>query len=864
MKDFISNNDPVGFAEKYIELYKQKKQPQYLQKFDFLYDEIPDIIEAENELNAFGIDVMVHFLNKSSGFLVKEVEKRKNRNQMLSFHDLISKLHQEVVVNNNQDLQNKLRNKYRCVFIDEFQDTDHLQYEIFKKVFVESTGTTAFFIGDPKQSIYAWRGADINTYIKAKKDIANHFTMKQNYRSTKELVAAMNEFFPLGVCGVDQVSNPFCSDDITYEEVEAANKNLYELYNNTAPAKSFEILKYPKKNNKDDLFGNTAKEVLDLLGNHFLIKNGDKKKVKPRNIGILVRTNKEAKLMKKNLSKLRIPAIIIDETKVMETDEAMDLYYVIFAIINPNNSNISRAILTSFTGFTTEMLANQDMDHHKSIFLELQNNWKESGIYSAILSFIEQYNVRKYLLDTETQNGNRIYTNLMQLTDILNEKETFDNYSPEKLVDWFKKSTEGFDTSGKYEQRLESDDDAVQIATIHKSKGLAYDIVLLPNANFTLRPEHLLKKVTILKDNEFIISYYKTPEEMEEYELQAEQENRRLLYVAITRAVYKCIINYNNKPGTLKKFLTSLDPNDYKFINFRDPISEIEGKYSPESLQEKIEKKPLIFTGNIDNKWYLTSYSGLDTHSLDKDWIKETEPDHISEYDKFVFNILPKGVQSGLIIHKIFEKIDFSDDTYWNKIIENTLKYSGRKYSGEELKNYTQIIKNVVDTELLPAADNFKLSDVEKEHRFNELEFFFSFDNWKGDEIKKILPGINISNQQIEGIMHGFIDLLFEYNGKYYILDWKTNYLGNTLQKYNPEELKLAMTENNYHLQYYIYTIAVKRFLENRLPGFDFDQHFGGVFYLFIRGMRTGKNAGIFFIKPEKEIIEKFEKILEG
>jgi len=860
MKDIISNNDYKGFVEKFITDYKRfekKGEQKYVQNFEFLFDSIKNITDAESEFNDLKIEIMVNIFDDAAGYLVEEVEKRKNRNQMLSFYDLISKLHREVVINDNHGIQNKLREKYKCVFIDEFQDTDYLQYGLFKKVFVDEGNSIVFFIGDPKQSIYGWRGADLNTYINARNDIEYKYTMKSNFRSTASLIAAMNEFFPSGTCGESLESNPFCSKEIAYEEVNTANKDLAVLYKNDKPVSSFDIINHPHKSNSIDiLFESTAKEVLDLLHTGYFDKDNVKTRVKPDNIGILVRSNKETKKMKKLLLKYNVPAIITDETKVMETDEAKDLYYVIFAIINPDNSSISRALLTSFTGFTTEIVANQDLDYHKSLFLELQKNWKSSGIYSAVLSFIKNYDIRKYLLDKSTGNGYRIYSNLMQLTDILNEKETFDNYGPEKLADWLKKSLEGLDSSSKYEQQLESDDKAVKISTIHKSKGLSYDIVLLPHANFSSQTESNIKSTTFHKDDDIFMSFYKTQEELDNFRFQAEQENRRLLYVAITRAIYKCIINFNNKDGTLNSFMHG---NFSDNINIKQPLKETAYIYTPED-EKKIEKKPILFTGKIEDKWRLTSYSGLDIHTVNHSWEKEPEQIYKEEYENFIFRELPKGIQTGLIVHSLFEYIDFTDDTNWDKIIERTLKYAGRKVSKENIKKYKDLLKNTVNTTMYP--NDFKLSDIENNKRFNELEFFFSFDNWKGNEIKNILPHVSISNQHIEGIMHGFIDLLFEDRGKFYILDWKTNYLGNIIEDYTQDKLEKAMTNNNYHLQYYIYTIAAKRFFEDRLPQFDYEKHFGGIYYLFIRGMRNGQSNGIFFTKPDRGKLLLLEKIL--
>ncbi len=857
----IEENNPEAFAKKFIEKYFKSNPPAYLLKFDGVYAQMQEYEKEIEEYNKAQKDILINYLHQAEKFIVKEVETKKNRNQVLSFYDLISTLYNELVVKNNVTLQEKLRKKYKAVFIDEFQDTDNWQYGIFQKAFVEKGNTIVFFIGDPKQSIYSWRGADLNTYIKAKKDISTQYTMQNNFRSTEAFINAMNEFFPAGTCSENKISNPFCSEEIRYETVFPANKETGILYDNDNIATSFDMVTSPLLTNKQSHYENAGREVLYLLQNGKISKKGVKTAVKPENIAVLVRSNHGAKEMKKILTKLNIPAVVTDETKIMETDEATDLYYVVYAMINPVQSTISRALLTSFTGFTTEDILKLDNDITKSDFINFQNRWGQSGIYSAILEFISRYKVKSYLLNEENRNGNRIYTNLMQLAEILNEKETYDNFGPEKLLDWFQKSREGLKNENKYEQRIESDDNSVTISTIHKSKGLSYDIVILPDSNFKIKkPE---KYISYATDEKFYISYYLNEEENRIYELQMEQENRRLLYVAITRAVYKCIIQYStdnkNKKGTLMHFHQNLGDNN-KNITFRIPVELKKNWYSPEKSKNLTTKKPILFTGKIDNKWKVTSFSSLDSHYMPGLINQPVIEINRNEYDRFIFDELPKGTKTGLIIHSIFEKIDFQDKAYWGKIIKNTLNIYGRTQNEEETEKYLELVNTVLNSKM--PGKEFSLSQIEYDKRLIEMEFFYLFKNWNTKKIKEIFPELIIHNLDIEGIMHGFIDLVFEYKRKYYILDWKTNFLGNDIEDYNKENISKAMNENNYHLQYLIYTIALKRFLEKRIPDFNYEKHFGGVFYLFIRGIRIGESSGIFYKLPDKYKLNSLEQIL--
>ena len=859
-KSIASGQDE--FKNELIAEYKKEPNSTKLENLRFLVDIIPQLITLQEAFEEYKTDVFIDFLARAEVFIKREVEYKKNRNQVLSFNDLIEKLHTGLVKEDNSVLKQNLCNKYKAVFIDEFQDTDHLQYEIFKRAFVDDCDSTVFFIGDPKQSIYAWRGADLRTYIKAQKDIGdNKFTMKNNFRSTEQLVSAMNEFFPAGHSCIPEAfgqSDPFCSKEIRYEEVTAANKDMAQLVKDDIAVTSFDIIMHSKKSNISELQSAAGMEVADLLANHYLLKDGTKTKVKPKNISILFRTKSHAKSMKDVLNEYGIPSIIVDDTKIMETEDARDLFYILYAIDKNDNSSISRALLTRFTTFSIEDIQKIDFEYYKSVFLDLQQTWTEAGVYSAILSFMNKFNVRKNLLDSDNPKGNRIYTNLMQLAEILNEKEFNSKYSPENLLDWFHKSREGLKISNEYEQRIESDEDAVQIMTVHKSKGLSFDIVVLPYFNLNMRKVKKNEPVTYLEDDGFYFSYLKTDEEIEKYNLQSEQENRRLLYVAITRAAYKCIIHYNEKRGVLENFIPNLDYNS-NTISFREPMKSIDFRYA-QDRDVKDKSGILKFNKPLDDFWRLTSYSALDNHSKGISIKEEKDLSEMGDYDKFVFIALKKGAQTGIILHSIFEKIDFADEKYWEKEIEKNLTNFGRDISESTIKNYMELAGNTVNAVLAPG--DFSLSDVLFEKRFNELEFFFSFDKWNPREIKALFPDISINDKSIEGIMHGFIDLLFEHNGKYYILDWKSNSLGVGLDNYTKDRLEEAMTENNYHLQYIVYTVAVKRFLENRIEDFDYDKHFGGVYYLFLRGMRANTNNGVFFNKPTKELIERMEKLI--
>jgi exodeoxyribonuclease V beta subunit len=166
----------------------------------------------------------------------------------------------------------------------------------------------------------------------------------------------------------------------------------------------------------------------------------------------------------------------------------------------------------------------------------------------------------------------------------------------------------------------------------------------------------------------------------------------------------------------------------------------------------------------------------------------------------------------------------------------------------------------------MPGGDTFTLNQVTKDKRINELEFDFllsPFNTAKLEALSNEAHPFRIkSNPELEGIMNGKIDLFFEHNGKYYILDWKSNFLGNSLEFYGEDAVKAAMYENNYNLQYLIYTVALTKYLELRKPDFNYERDFGGVIYLFLRGVRTNGQTGIYYSKPAEQLIDKIKELI--
>ncbi len=859
-------NDPIRFMEYLLTL---KTFPNYIVE---LYEEcgaiavINDLKQLDKEIEVQLQKSLDHLYSLAINEISAGFHKFQLHNNQLSYADLIYNLNEALTKRENPRLVKALQEKYKAVFIDEFQDTDKLQYEIFNTAF--STNTILFYIGDPKQSIYAWRSADIFTYLKAKEAVENRYEMNTNFRSTESYIDAMNAFF-LPEENFDTFYFGEQQNAIQYNPVKSPNPNVKgRLLFGEKEVTPISI--NDESSNIKNIALTIAKHVAELISNekYFIQKGELSKKLTPADIGILVRSNKETTEIKKALAKYNIPSISIDKSKILESPEAKELLYVLMAMEEPNKNNINRALFTCFTQYKLEEILNLNHEIVTELFRDYKSTWEKEGVYKALIKFITEFEIRKILLNNSTPNGERILTNLYHLIELLYKNQRHKNWHSIDLIEWLKHGIEQKNAEGdELEVRMETDEEAVTITTIHSSKGLQYNIVLAPNLNF-VEGTHKTGSFRDPESGKYLNGKKEqfTEEHLALFKEQSEQENRRLLYVALTRAVYKCFIfkNHSTK-STLVQFtnhLKNANPNLIDWIN----TPEIDENFRYQFKKEKEEPRiirPINFSIE-QQQWKRMSYSGL-THKPERSYKPPFESSK-KDYDNFIFNELTKGKITGNMIHFIFKKLAFNNEKLWEKVIQNAIK----RFAPTREKNYAewlpQLLQHVMKANIETSSGNFQLSEIDFENRVHELEFDFPVGMFNPIQLTEFAfleqYILTLSHQEMEGIMNGKIDMLFELNGQYFILDWKSNYLGWEMEHYSKPALEVAMNENNFHLQYFIYTVATKKYLELRLPNFNYEKDFGGVLYCFVRGMRKEKNTGVFWIKPSLEKINKLENLL--
>lgn len=854
-----------------------KAETKYIKEiFASLLPEITQLLLLLNEKSSFFKNIAYQINIAAIKAVKKAIQYEKIRRGVITYDDMISLLYKALLDGDQSDaLVRAMHTKYEAVFIDEFQDTDSEQYAIFECLFKNKT--ILFYIGDPKQSIYAFRKADINTYFKAKQDVAVLHQMNVNFRSSDAYIQAMNSFF-LPKHEFDTFSfkeDSILQDAISYIKVEApGGYSKGKLLFKGIETKPLQLSAHPKKK---DLYHALKCILIHLFtpGN-FELEEKDKaaRALRPSDLGILVRSKKEAKAVKLILAQLRIPSVTIDESKLLASDDALHLYYVLDAAYNCTRSTINKALLTPLVGYTDDAILHADEEALLQQFKNYQDTWKDRGVYVMLHQFLADYELSLKLYVPAAEQPERRVVNIHQLVEILHKIAFKKKLHAEELLQWFKKGMEGESREGdEYEQRIESDQDAVQIVTIHKSKGLEYNIVLAPHLDLLADQAHF--KTSSYRDPETGVYCVVKKDSRTDIQKtlaiqQAEQENRRLIYVAITRARYQCFITENTanyyKSSSLKKFIAAfkedLDLMDQFF--WEVPNVDLNFRYVQPNQKLPVYKK--VHKLEMQQMhWARSSYSALNPEHTTMP-INFSPFQSADAYDQFVFRELKKGAQTGNLIHYLLEHINFADDANWPYLIEKALKRMGLKVSELLVAQFQAMLLELVCTPIA-TADTFCLQQVTNDKRINELEFDFPLRPFATEQLELLsnleLPFKIKSIKELEGIMNGKIDLFFEHNQKYYILDWKSNYLGAQVADYTIENLRAAMEEHNYYLQYLIYTIAVCKYLTFRKPDFNYQKDFGGVIYLFVRGVRKNSQSGIFIHKPDEALLDAFRAVIE-
>jgi exodeoxyribonuclease V beta subunit len=864
----------IDDPEAFLKALEGKATTQYSIK---LFGDLIARIEAQNAASEGSLvmlkDIKNHLCNLAISVVVPGVEAALKRTNTLGYDHLIANLHKALHTGPpaTEGLIQKMRSRYKAVFIDEFQDTDRLQFEIFQKAFEHDT--ILFFIGDPKQSIYGFRSADIFTYFEARAWVQHRYSMNVNYRSSKRFIAAMNRFF-LPVPSFDTFAFGEAADTLSYQSVESpARNNKGELQFQNAPEP---VLTLTPCKNKDEVFSALAADVASLLcsPDHQIMTAGGPRPIAPSDIGILIRANKDAEVIISKLAAYGIPAISIAENRVLQSPEAQTVIHILQALAAPTRSSINRALLSDITPFARPQVLMFNDEETLARVVRCRSEWDTKGPYTSLHSFLAAFGVRQHLLGPDNPFGPRRLTNLLQIIELVHRQATRRKLSLVQTISWLTRASSSDDNEGdEYEQRIESDETAVNIITIHKSKGLEYPIVFLPSlqeSKKTRKDELLTFRDPDTSQHIFVDEAVATEAQRSEYFKQQKQEAARLIYVGVTRAIYKAFVYLRDHSdfkeahlGTIKKALDE-NPVSDDLIEMRTELPE--GDY-PKFPRPQVASRAPLAVPRVqlrDSYWQRLSYTGLTpVHafvSLPPALLSGQGP----QYDHFILAELRRGSRTGDLLHFIFEHVSFTSAAHREKLIKSAIDRHAPGFEDRYAAGLLQMVEQVVEASIPAQPRSFSLNGIRQGERLSELSFDFPLAFFAVSRLQALSsPAHPFHIRQPEGrpdaalggMMTGTIDLFFRHEGKYYVLDWKSNYLGDSLEAYQQDALAAIMERENYNLQYLIYCVAVYKYLNARLPDFSYEEHFGGVVYMFVRGVRAGSSSGIYYTRPSAALI---------
>ena len=851
-------------------------------------------------------DLRPQVLQRAVAVLRERLARSKQQEHLLSFDDLLADLDRALGGASGLRLAERIRQQYRVAMIDEFQDTDPQQYRIFQHIYGAREDTALLMIGDPKQAIYGFRGADIFTYIQARQRVSAHYTLARNFRSTQALVTAVNTLFT-------RARAPFIYDaDIPFVAVDAKGQPA-RLQVDEMPLPALNCWLHPgrptvnKGSYQREMARATASEISRLLtlGQRGRARIGNKP-LKPGSIAVLVRTGAEGQLIQRELSRLDIASVYLsNRDSVFAQPEAGDLLLLLQAALQPDNERALRAVLATalfdLDALTLDELASDELAWEATVleFRAYREIWQRKGVQAMVQSLMQRRELASSLLGSPY--GERRLTNLLHLCELLQQasSELDGEYA---LLRWLSEAIAApGNQAGEQILRLESERKLVQIITIHKSKGLQYDLVFLP----FICAYRETRMALYHEAGRPVLDLAAGEQARAEAERERLAEDLRLLYVALTRGVYATWLGLaplRSGPGSSAK--TELHRSAIGYLlqcgeegeaslleQALAELSQICGEIVQQPLPDAgapfmaeipLRGEPLLreFGGTLERNWWISSYTALAAHSGHEQGVLAlpgfdgevqaerpgTAGSLQAEPAPSIFTF-PRGAQAGTLLHSLFEEIDFTHpfgDPDQRTRIAGLLTQAG--FDAHWLDVLTAHVEQVLATELMPG---FHLGLLTAQSKQVEMEFLLPLTELRADRLTALIRQHDplsaragaLHFSTVQGMLKGFIDLVFCWQGRWYLLDYKSNHLGNSPQEYGPEALEQAMLAHRYDLQYQLYTLALHRLLRQRLPDYDPARHLGGVFYLFLRGMPEG---GIFHCQPSIALVEALDRYFAG
>ena len=892
--------------------------------FEF-FDALDEVVQAADSLARTRKIMLGTLLKEVFHTVWKEFPVRKKQAGVVGYNDQIAVT--AAALESDSGLARELAEAYPLVVVDEFQDTDPGQYAIFRAIHRAGTGHGLFLVGDPKQAIYRFRGGDLHTYLRAAGDSDRRYTLVTNWRASREMLRAVNRLYqensnPFLFSEIDYEKLLFPTRERIFPRLllkgrEAAPVSIVEVpkpeqsENALAVAAALDIVDLLKRAQRGELRLERSDE-------------NAASPVRPGDIAVIVSTNWQGDTMVDELAKVGVAAVKRKNADVFEEDEASMLEVVMDAFLRPrSDSAIAAALVTPLIGYSIgEVLRLQqdagEWDVIVARFGDYHDVWRKRGFLGAFRSLVARESLPERVLSFSS--GERMLTNAFHLSELIDRREQEERLTPRATRRRFAESNATGEADEK-ELRLESDRDRVQIITNHSAKGLEWPFVFAPYVASARRNMRSSFVETIHEDGAEKPDLVLLPDEdrrkvaaLEDY-----RDQLRLLYVLLTRASHRLSlywlsgdpdksISNRDVPSALyclllsESLLTVTDAPDIDEIkahikditveSFRAVLQDIAGS-SGKTIQlakarvldktgeyvaghETPETHLRSFVRPIDRRWAVTSYTGLISRRHDSDQELFHDGDEIldlidteeEETKREGMARLPKGALTGNLMHAIYERLDFATaEVSGSKVVTDCLRAFGQDPQWEPV-----ITENMHAT-MARSLGDFRLGQIRMEDTLREWSFYQALAPVDRKKLAPVLARRGVIESEaalhfapVEGFLRGYVDLIVRMDGRYYVLDYKSNYLGPTTDSYQVAALQHAMMAEHYQLQYHIYTVALDQWLRFRMgDSYRYDRNFGGVVYLFWRGITNGNSdTGVFVDRPDRECIEELSGILCG
>ncbi len=847
---------------------------------------LPEIIQTLEKLRTLDLR---NTQNMLTAITVQDLKRHscelKKAKGLISYDDMVTRVY-DALTSQPSTLKKVLHQKYRYALVDEFQDTDMLQWKIFSAIFLDSKTSRLFIIGDPKQSIYGFRGADVHAYYIARDEMihtygARYYCLTANWRSSPDLITSFNTIFA--------GRQWFSDSNIHYLPSYYPDQQDPEKHSD---AKSLIIMDCGSSS------GSAAKyKTARFIANELKRLISENPSINLNEIAILVTKWKEAEIIEKFLKEHAISYSLYKKEGLYQSREALELLLLMTALANPHEIMArKKAMVTRFFRVPIQQLYHYTttiQEQPADILFKSWINLADQKQWPLLFqSIMEDTGI---LFFPDMDDYDRVIINYRSIIKNLETEAYRNDFCIQEIVDFLNSLRQrNANSHDSYNiQSIDLDKPGVQILTIHASKGLQFKTVFIAGG---YTKKDTAEFWTYHTDSGRVLDLVRHPGNMELYNMEKASEDERLFYVALTRAqdrlyipVFEPASRSKNTAGILGlKIYSALNlmrrDNQVTWvdINLAEDIDTSVQKRFAKMSEDMILPEPLfpdISNNFLNRKIFIDSFSGLKTKLYDF-----TQRDHVeNQFENIGFrqhedderysitgnqstvkesiHELPRSKETGIMLHAIFEHIDFQQagnaqspveltarGTETSGIIEQAINDHLIFYAGTDMDSITnqtaRIIWNTLNTPL--NGKDLYLKQLNK--RIHEVEFYYPDPH---------IPSFNVPETLYnQGFMHGFIDMIFLFQDKYYIIDWKSNYIE---EGYARDQIEKNILYMHYDLQINIYISAVLRWLEQLIPDYNYNKHFGGIYYLYLRGMdSTNHRNGIYFFRPDDGVFRNY------